>query len=127
MFWCVLLLDACPNYELTLVCCLLLTWWLSLLYPGGPNQHTRQQYRRMFSTTRLPGRDVDSLQQTSWSKHIAVLRRGHWFRVNMFDSRGTLLAAAQVEMMLQQVCDEADRLPEPSLEERQLPSLTAGS
>ena len=84
-----------------------------------------QQYRRMFGTTRLPGREVDSLQQTAWAKHIAVLRRGHWFRVDAFDSHDQPLHASQMEMLLQQVVDLADAAPRPSMEQARIAALTA--
>lgn len=83
------------------------------------------QYRRMFGTTRLPGREVDSLQQTAWAKHIAVLRRGHWFRVDAFDSHDQPLHASQMEMLLQQVVDLADAAPRPSMEQARIAALTA--
>lgn len=43
------------------------------------------QHRRMFATTRIPGRDCDHVKHYEYTdiKHIAVLCRGHFYKVDV--------------------------------------------
>mmetsp|Transcript_35190 Transcript_35190/g.80282 ORF Transcript_35190/g.80282 Transcript_35190/m.80282 type:complete len:822 (+) Transcript_35190:17-2482(+) len=42
------------------------------------------QYRRIFSMTRVPGRECDTLVQSHASKHIVVLCEGVYFKVEVY-------------------------------------------
>lgn len=50
------------------------------------------QYSRIFGTVRIPGEEIDQLQTNSKSKHIVVICKDRFFRVNLYDSDGPLSA-----------------------------------
>ncbi|XP_050397070.1 carnitine O-palmitoyltransferase 1, liver isoform [Patella vulgata] len=51
------------------------------------------QYERVFSTTRIPGEDIDELvhYSSSESKHIVVLHKGVMYKVDVFDCHGKII------------------------------------
>jgi len=72
-----------------------------------------RQYERMFSTTRIPGKEIDTLRtyDFSESRHVAVLRKGQWYVVEMFHSDGSRLTAVEVESQMKWIISDADRNP----------------
>ena len=65
------------------------------------------QYHHVFSLTRIPGRDTDTLRKwdQAESRHIAVLYRGVWYRVHMFSAEGKPLSLYQIQSILQGIVD----------------------
>ena len=47
-----------------------------------------EQYKRMFSTTRVPGRECDQLKHKRRSAHIVVMRRGHFYKLRVYHGKG---------------------------------------
>ncbi|KAF0711778.1 Aste57867_5036 [Aphanomyces stellatus] len=86
-----------------------------------------QQYARIFSTTRLPGRDEDTLKKYSVSKHLAVNCRGRWYKVPLFrkGTYGELLSAYEIEQQLTAVVNAS--APEDTVQEQHLGALTAAN
>lgn len=84
------------------------------------------QYRRMFGTTRVPGRTGDELELSPRSKHCCVMRRGAWYRVNLFDRAGRPVRAHELEEQFNGIIADADSNPE-SEETALVPAFTAGS
>jgi len=90
-----------------------------------------QQHERIFNTTRIPGRDHDSLHHLTNAavKHIAVLCRRRWYKVRVTHQRtGRPLTILELEDMLQRVMLDAHdpASPKPSWVEAHFPALTAG-
>uniref|UniRef100_A0A0K0F336 Carnitine O-acetyltransferase (inferred by orthology to a human protein) n=1 Tax=Strongyloides venezuelensis TaxID=75913 RepID=A0A0K0F336_STRVS len=54
------------------------------------------QYKNLFGTTRVPRTKKDELflgcDYKEWSKHIIVIRRGHAFKVPVYDKNGKILS-----------------------------------
>jgi carnitine O-palmitoyltransferase 1 len=48
------------------------------------------QYSRIFGTVRIPGEEEDYLETHSKSKHIVVICKDRYFKVNLYDSDGPI-------------------------------------
>ncbi|ETW09160.1 hypothetical protein H310_01593 [Aphanomyces invadans] len=85
------------------------------------------QYTRIFSTTRLPGRDEDKLKKYGSSKHLAVNCRGRWFKVPLFrkGTYGELLSAYDIQQQLIAVSNAC--APEDIVQEQHLGALTSAN
>lgn len=85
------------------------------------------QFERTFSTTRIPGVECDTLRTFPESKHIAVLRRGHWYTVEVLDGAGSRpIAPRELEIQFNWIIDHADRHAKPPTEaEASIAALTA--
>ena len=62
-----------------------------------------EQYRRMFSTTRVPGRECDQLKHKRRSAHIVVMRRGHFYKLRVYHGKGSSMrpcTPAEIEEQL---------------------------
>lgn len=46
------------------------------------------QYSHLFSSTRIPETGKDRLLHSDNEKHIVVLRRGHFYAVDVLDDNG---------------------------------------
>jgi carnitine O-acetyltransferase len=68
------------------------------------------QYRRLFSTTRVPGDTVDEIVQypASVSRHITVIRRGMYYVVPAFHASGDPLSPADFISQLEYIVKDAD-------------------
>eukprot|EP00128_Syssomonas_multiformis_P006040 Colp12_sorted_trinity150504_noHs@9833 len=87
------------------------------------------QYKRMFSTTRVPGKECDTLvhlNPTS-SKHIVVLRNGKYYYMSLFhvDAYDTPLTASEIESQLEWIVKDADSTPAPTDGEAEVAALTS--
>lgn len=47
--------------------------------------HSRY-YKRLFASTRIPGKKVDEWVQYGSSRHIVIIFKGCFYRVEMFDA-----------------------------------------
>ncbi|XP_063164909.1 carnitine O-palmitoyltransferase 1, muscle isoform isoform X2 [Candoia aspera] len=81
------------------------------------------QMERMFNTTRIPGKEADSLLHLTDSKHLVVFHRGRFYRVWLYHA-GKLLPPRDLEMQFQRILDDPSP-PQPG--ELRLAALTAGS
>ncbi|OQR96967.1 choline/Carnitine O-acyltransferase [Achlya hypogyna] len=83
------------------------------------------QYERIFSTTRIPGRDEDTLERFVSSKHIAVNCKGRWFKMPLYrkGTYGQLLSAHDMERQLASIVAAA----EGAVPEAHLSALTAAN
>ncbi|CAC5359081.1 CPT1A [Mytilus coruscus] len=68
------------------------------------------QYERVFSTTRIPGEDNDTLYHvdSALSKHLVVYRKGYMYKVDVYDNQGKILQPQSIEKLLQWIIDDAD-------------------
>lgn len=91
---------------------------LSSLFFGGENVcdgifdlfDGLAQYKRLFSTTRIPGKECDEivhLSRSDESRHVAVLANGSWFALDVFTSSGELLQAFEIEAQMERILAQA--------------------
>ncbi|XP_072021123.1 carnitine O-palmitoyltransferase 1, liver isoform-like [Amphiura filiformis] len=68
------------------------------------------QYERLFGTTRVPREDFDEIvhYDSSVSKHIVVLRKGIYYKLDMFDTAGQPLAPYAIEKQIEWILQDAD-------------------
>lgn len=69
------------------------------------------QYERLFSTTRVPRQEFDELvhYETSESKHIIVVCRGVYYKLNCYDCENNPLSAKRLEEHIQYLMDDAEK------------------
>ncbi|NXU54117.1 CPT1A palmitoyltransferase, partial [Turnix velox] len=80
------------------------------------------QWERMFNTSRIPGKESDTLQHVKDSKHIVVYHKGRYFKVWLYHD-GRLLRPREIEQQMQRILDDDS---EPQSGEEKLAGLTAG-
>uniref|UniRef100_A0A8C3VDW1 Carnitine O-palmitoyltransferase 1, muscle isoform n=1 Tax=Catharus ustulatus TaxID=91951 RepID=A0A8C3VDW1_CATUS len=80
------------------------------------------QSERMFNTTRVPGKEADTLLHLADTKHLAVYHKGRYYKVWLYYG-GQLLPPADLEMQFQRILDDPSP-PQPG--EERLAALTAG-
>ncbi|KAL7690727.1 putative acyltransferase ChoActase/COT/CPT, choline/carnitine acyltransferase [Plasmopara halstedii] len=86
------------------------------------------QYQRIFSCTRIPGRETDSLKLYHHkSKHIAVFCHGHVFKMPLFEKGqyGKLLTKFEIQRQFEWIESTALAMDPPSKSEEHLAALTA--
>ena len=83
------------------------------------------QYKRMFGLTRVPGNEQDQLVhvEADKSRHVAVLRRGRFYRLPLVFA-GRSLNAAELEKLYEMILED-DNNEEVSTAELHLPAVTA--
>ncbi|CAG2122973.1 unnamed protein product, partial [Medioppia subpectinata] len=67
------------------------------------------QYERLFSTTRIPGEEMDELihYDTKRSKHIVVVCKGVYYRVDVFDSKSQQISSRNLEQKIEWIIKDA--------------------
>lgn len=94
---------------------------------GGTVPLCMAQYEHAFSTTRIPGREMDRLKKfdTNESRHVAVLHRGRFFKLPVF-SPSTLqpLTPLQLEAAIEGILTST---ADPDPNEQFIPALTAAN
>ncbi|XP_054843927.1 carnitine O-palmitoyltransferase 1, muscle isoform isoform X2 [Eublepharis macularius] len=80
------------------------------------------QMERIFNTTRIPGKEADSLLHLLDSRHLAVYHKGRFYKVWLYQA-GKLLGPRDLELQFQRILDDPS-LPQPG--EKELAALTAG-
>ncbi|NXK10666.1 CPT1B palmitoyltransferase, partial [Herpetotheres cachinnans] len=80
------------------------------------------QSERMFNTTRIPGKETDTLLHLVDSKHLAVYHKGRFYKVWLYYG-GQLLQPCDLELQFQRILDDPSP-PQPG--EERLAALTAG-
>lgn len=86
------------------------------------------QYEQLFSTTRVPKKEIDELvhYETRISKHIVVVCRGVYYKLNCYDHDNNLLSARLLEEYIQWIVDDAEKTTQQlTVEERTISGLTA--
>ena len=65
------------------------------------------QYTRLFNSTRIPKSDCDILQTNLDStRHIIVIKRGHYYKVNILDNNSQLLPAEKIAAMMKYLSED---------------------
>eukprot|EP00123_Amoebidium_parasiticum_P017011 comp23677_c0_seq6/m.40543 comp23677_c0_seq6/g.40543 ORF comp23677_c0_seq6/g.40543 comp23677_c0_seq6/m.40543 type:complete len:716 (-) comp23677_c0_seq6:437-2584(-) len=84
-----------------------------------------EQYRRMFSTTRIPKKGGDQILHLdrNESRHIVVFVKGSYFVLELYSDLGKPLHAFEIEGQLERIAEEAST-KEPSATEQQVAALT---
>ena len=80
------------------------------MLPGGVVPLCMEQFRRLFSTTRLPGRECDTIKHWSASTapmHVAVLCNGSLYKLDVVRSGGTLVLPHELEKQLAEIKADA--------------------
>lgn len=82
------------------------------------------QYKRIFGTTRLPGKATDKIVHCSGSEsdYLVCYCKGRWFKVPLTSSRGKIYDPAVLEHMFQAVWADGSKV-QPG--EEHLAALTA--
>jgi len=68
------------------------------------------QYERIFNTTRIPGKEEDTLQHLQTSNHIVVYHKGKYYKLTCAFS-GKLLKPADLEHQLIKIINDTDTKP----------------
>ena len=71
------------------------------------------QYANLLRSTRLPGPEIDRLQVSPGTRHIAVLRGGTFWSLDVLDEDGATIPLPEVQAGLQAIIDAADSTPVP--------------
>jgi len=69
------------------------------------------QYSRIFGTVRIPGEEMDSLETHSKSKHIVVISKGKFFKVDIYDQYGPL-TPADIQIQFTRVLQQTETVDE---------------
>nr|AIE45872.1 carnitine palmitoyltransferase 2 [Trichuris muris] len=64
------------------------------------------QYRFLFNTTRIPVMIKDQLNTDRTSKHVIVMRRGHFYSVDLFRADGQLIPPEEIFASLNYILQE---------------------
>lgn len=86
-----------------------------------------EQYRRMFSTTRIPGRELDTILHfdRDESRHVVVFHQGAFFTLPVFHQTGEQLDVLELEAQLKWIVDSSARRELNNPAEADIPALTA--
>ncbi|KAG5684908.1 hypothetical protein PVAND_014118 [Polypedilum vanderplanki] len=79
------------------------------------------QYERLFNTARIPGIESDKIIHVEDSKHIVVMHKGSYYKLDVY-YREHMLNAADLQYQIEEILQLK---PTTSSTEKHLPSLTA--
>lgn len=65
------------------------------------------QYSRIFGSVRVPGEEIDSLQTYSKSKHIVVIHRDKYFKVDIYDG-SEALSPADLQIQFTRILEQSE-------------------
>lgn len=74
-----------------------------------------QQYFKLFGTNRLPEKPLDRQSFNAHSKHIVVIVRNQFFKLQVYGEAGELLSVDQIQTALEQILSLASSEPGPGL------------
>jgi hypothetical protein len=80
------------------------------MLPGGLVPLCMEQFRRLFSTTRLPGRECDVIKHWNASEapmHVAVLCNGQLYKLDVVRRGGSLVLPHELEQQLADIKKDA--------------------
>lgn len=91
-----------------------------------------EQHKRMFNTTRVPGRECDNIvhhEPEEQHAHIVVLCKGFYYRLHCYDSsipsRRSLLPPHELERRLRLIVDDAEHSKHSTDADAHIAALTA--
>jgi carnitine O-palmitoyltransferase 1, liver isoform len=79
------------------------------------------QYRRLFNTTRTPGISCDKIVHIEDSKHIVVMYKGCYYKINVYKG-DELYNSAELQLQIEEILQSK---PSNSSTEKHIPALTA--
>lgn len=65
------------------------------------------QYSRIFGTVRVPGEEIDHLEQYPKSKHIAVICNNRFYKVDVYDESGQL-SPTDLQIQFTRILEDAE-------------------
>ncbi|XP_042905266.1 carnitine O-palmitoyltransferase 1, liver isoform [Parasteatoda tepidariorum] len=84
------------------------------------------QYEKLLGTVRIPGENNDTILHTEDSKHIIVIVKGIYYKLEVFDSKNQILAPTTLEEQLNWIVKDAEKQSESYSEaEKSIAALTA--
>lgn len=66
-----------------------------------------EQYKRMFATARVPGKEIDEYQQNRNSQHFVILVKGCYYMINNFDESGKEVHAMDFQRQVEWLMADA--------------------
>lgn len=87
-----------------------LSWYAAFLVKAFPLDMS--QYSRLFSSTRIPHQHKDELVTFQNSRHVVVLRRGHFYEVEALQRDGLPVPPSVVYSQLLAILNDATPPPE---------------
>jgi len=115
-------------YQVLLVWEQILTGKFEPLMIRGTVPLCMNQYRRVMSSARIPGEEVDEIVHytPAESQHIVVNRRGLMYRLEVVDTHGCLVCPTALEGQLAWIMQDADsRASDVPQSHRKIATLTA--
>jgi carnitine O-palmitoyltransferase 1, liver isoform len=80
------------------------------------------QYERLFNTCRIPGIESDKIVHVEDSKHIVVMHKGCYYKMNVYDDDDELYNSAELQLQIEEILQSK---PSNSSTEKHIPALTA--
>eukprot|EP00008_Paramoeba_atlantica_P015615 CAMPEP_0201476960 /NCGR_PEP_ID=MMETSP0151_2-20130828/2089_1 /ASSEMBLY_ACC=CAM_ASM_000257 /TAXON_ID=200890 /ORGANISM="Paramoeba atlantica, Strain 621/1 / CCAP 1560/9" /LENGTH=795 /DNA_ID=CAMNT_0047857533 /DNA_START=82 /DNA_END=2469 /DNA_ORIENTATION=+ len=85
-----------------------------------------EQYKSIFSTTRIPHREEDTL--CHWdpadSKHVVVLYKGVYYKLKVYNKHGDILSPYELQLLLEHIMSDRDSSSPPSKAAAHIAALT---
>ena len=75
-----------------------LSWYGAVLFKAFPLDMSQHPF--LFNTTRIPRKERDEIYRVPGQRHIVVLRKGHFFRVPLFEEDGELVEPTELQAAL---------------------------
>ncbi|XP_073994730.1 carnitine palmitoyltransferase 2 [Rhodnius prolixus] len=87
-----------------------ISWYGAYLFKAFPLDMS--QYENLFNTSRIPKTGKDTLFHDNTTRHIIVMRGGHFFKVDVLDESGNILNAQDIYTGLDYILKEPYKAPE---------------
>lgn len=69
------------------------------------------QYKNLFKSTRIPGKDIDSIKKFEKSDHVLIMSRGRFYKLTCYDSQGNILDYKSIQRAVQDIFGHAKANP----------------
>ncbi|CAD6197135.1 unnamed protein product [Caenorhabditis auriculariae] len=89
-----------------------LSWFGAVAFKAFPLDMS--QYKSLFNGTRVPKKDKDFLYSDTTQKHFLVMYKGALFAVRIFDDKGEILPAEEVQASLAHILQNTEEKPNDS-------------
>ncbi|XP_075412422.1 carnitine O-palmitoyltransferase 2, mitochondrial [Tenrec ecaudatus] len=90
-----------------------LSWYGAYLVNAYPLDMS--QYFRLFNSTRIPKPGRDELFIDEQTRHLLVLRKGHFYVFDVLDRDGNIVPASEIKAHLKAILEDRSPAPEYSL------------
>ncbi|XP_050529275.1 carnitine O-palmitoyltransferase 2, mitochondrial isoform X2 [Daktulosphaira vitifoliae] len=80
------------------------SWYGAYLFNAYPLDMS--QYSSLFRSTRIPMVNKDILHKNDSSKHIVIMRRGHFYKIDVLDEKGNILSPGLLLSRLQYILNQ---------------------